>query len=129
METNNFNGYLNVSDLDDPNKYPLIYFLDLMPCVGILNFLEAINDGYGVTYNDVCGCFWNELDEYDKSQIEPFEGMLVTFMIDDHEVIISYEELVYYIKLLVSRMHMPKEKEARALELIHEFAKKHDVED
>ena len=128
MTLHQFEGYLNETDLDDQNKYPLISYLNANGRMGLLTFLEAINEGYTISYEHVSGCFWNELDEYEKSQIDPFEGILISY-IDDHEVIISYRELVYYLKLLVSRMHMPKEKENRALELIHEFAKKHDVED
>ena len=130
MKTFKYDGYLNESDLNDHNKYPLIIYLNAASCMGILTFIETItNEDCGITYENVGGYFWSELDEYEKSQIEPYEGILITYMIDEYEVIISYEELVYYLKLLVSRMHMPKEKENRALELIHEFAKKHDVDD
>ena len=54
------------------------------------------NSGFGEEYGDCC--FWGDLDDYDQANTEFFDG--VEFWLhNDERVVISYEELLYYLKI------------------------------
>lgn len=54
------------------------------------------NSGFGEEYGDCC--FWADLDDYDQANTEFFDG--VEFWLhNDERVVISYEELLYYLKI------------------------------
>lgn len=122
--------YLKESDLKNPCQYPLIDYLNIANGQGLFKFLSCISNDHTIGYDGASGIFWHELDEYDKSQIKPYEGILVEVDYGSNsEIIVSNEDLVYYLKLLVSRKPMTKEKKDQAYALIHQFAEKHGIKD
>ena len=62
--------------------------------------------------------------EYDKSQIKKFEGIEIGTQADE-EIILSYDELLYYVKLIRKRIITDKQSEAIIDKLISDFSKKY----
>ena len=87
-------------------------------------FLQNLNNGIGSGYEYTCSNFWDDLDEYDKSQIQKFEGVEVGTQADE-EIILSYGELLYYIKLIRERIITDKHNEVVIDKLISDFSKKY----
>ncbi len=90
--------YLKEEDLLKDTDFPIIAHLNEASNSDFILFLQNLNNGTGSGYEYTCSNFWDDLDEYDKSQIEKFEGLEIETQADE-EIILSYDDLLYYIKL------------------------------
>ncbi len=71
-------------------------------CKNFSNALETLADGIGLA-EEMCGCeFWSDIDDYGRyaEHIEQFEGCRFTLH-GTSPVVLSYEELYYYMDLAV----------------------------
>ena len=116
--------YLKEEDLLKDTDFPIIAHLNEASNSDFILFLQNLNNGTGCGYEYTCSNFWDDLDEYDKSQIEKFEGLEIGTQADE-EIILSYDDLLYYIKLI--RKHIITDKESAGVldKLISNLSKKY----
>ena len=69
----------------------------------IIEFVENLVQGVGSGYNYTSCSFWNDLDEYEQTNVPHFDGVWVGNEAGE-EVIISYRDLLYYLETLYSRL-------------------------
>ena len=94
------NHFYRINDVEllSANHYPVKAMFDMVADSRFKRVVQLLsnNIGFGEEYGDCC--FWGDLDEYDQANTEFFDG--VEFGIEDEErVVISYEELLYYLKI------------------------------
>ncbi len=116
--------YLKEEDQLKDTDFPIIAHLNEAANSDFVLFLQNLNNGKGSGYEYTCSNFWDDLDEYDKSQIQKFEGIEVGTQADE-EVILSYSELLYYIKLIRERIVTDKQNKVVIDKLISDFSKKY----
>ena len=116
--------YLKEGDQLKDTDFPIIAHLNEAANSDFILFLQNLNNGTGSGYEYTCSNFWDDLDEYDKSQIEKFEGVEIGTQADE-EIIVSYEDLLYYIKLVKNRIITDKQSALVIDKLISNFSKKY----
>lgn len=116
--------YLKEEDQLKDTDFPIIAHLNVAANSDFILFLQNLNNGTGSGYEYTCSNFWDDLDEYDKSQIEKFEGLEIGTQADE-EIILSYDDLLYYIKLIRKRIITDKQSEVAIDKLISNFSKKY----
>lgn len=116
--------YLKEGDQLKDTDFPIIAHLNEAANSDFILFLQNLNNGTGSGYEYTCSNFWDDLDEYDKSQIEKFEGLEIGTQADE-EIILSYDDLLYYIKLIRKRIITDKQSEVAIDKLISNFSKKY----
>ena len=116
--------YLKEEDQLKNTDFPIIAHLNEAANSDFILFLQNLNNGTGSGYEYTCSNFWDDLDEYDKSQIEKFEGLEIGTQADE-EIILSYDDLLYYIKLIRKRIITDKESAGVLDKLISNLSKKY----
>ena len=116
--------YLKEEDQLKDSDFPIIAHLNEAANSDFILFLQNLNNGTGSGYEYTCSNFWDDLDEYDKSQIEKFEGLEIGTQADE-EIILSYDDLLYYIKLIRKRIITDKESAGVLDILISNLSKKY----
>lgn len=112
--------YLKEEDQLKDTDFPIIAHLNEAANADFILFLQNLNNGKGSGYEYTCSNFWDDLDDYDKSQIQKFEGVEVCTQADE-EIILSYGELLYYIKLIRERIVTDKQNKVIIDKLISNF--------
>lgn len=94
-----FTIYLKESDMLTPKHFPVIATINEGCNSNFEAFIDNIcNDiGYSGNYGDCT--FWNDLDEYDHDNTEYYIGAEFS-TVDDESIIISYNEILYYIRIV-----------------------------
>ena len=113
--------YLKEEDQLKNTDFPIIAHLNEAANSDFVLFLQNLNNGTGSGYEFTCSNFWDDLDEYDKTQIKKFEGIEIGTQADE-EIILSYDELLYYVKLIRKRIITDKQSEAIIDKLISDFS-------
>ena len=116
--------YLKEEDQLKNTDFPIIAHLNEAANSDFILFLQNLNNGTGSGYEFTCSNFWDDLDEYDKSQIKKFEGIEIVTQADE-EIILSYDELLYYVKLIRKRIITVKESAGVLDKLISNLSKKY----
>lgn len=86
------------NDLLRDDHFPVKAMFNMVSDCRFKRTVKALsnNSGFGENYGD-CS-FWGDLDDYDQANTEFFDG--VEFWLhNDERVVISYEELLYYLKI------------------------------
>jgi hypothetical protein len=117
--------YLNEEDLRQNSKYPIIALLNEAANENLVEFLENLNNNIGSGYNYTTAYFWEELDDFDRLQIEKFDGIKIETE-SGEEIIVSYEEMAYYLNLLLEKIPL-KEDLAYCKKLLESFRESHNV--
>lgn len=90
------------NELIDQKHYPVKVLFDMVSDDRLKKVILGIcnNIGFGENYG-AC-IFWDDLDDYDKTNIKYYEG--AEFGLNNgEEVIISYKELFYYLKIVCKK--------------------------
>ena len=69
----------------------------------IIEFAENLSNGIGSGYNYSNCSFWDDLDEYDQANTPKFDGLCVSNE-GGEEVIVSFNDVSYYLETLYSRL-------------------------
>ena len=95
---------------------------------GFLKFLKCLSEHVGWAGN-FGGCsFWEDLDEYDREQIDYFDGVLFSTGNGD-EIVISYSELYYYMKLACERYLQVRPNDAEKVNgILEAFRERHSIQ-
>lgn len=94
---------LKEDDMLNEKHFPIIAHINEAYNTDIIEFIESLTQGVGIGYDYTCGSFWNELDDFDKEQIECYDGLLVETD-NEEQVIISYTDLYYYLNTALNRI-------------------------
>ena len=116
--------YLKEEDQLKDTDFPIIAHLNEAANSDFIQFLQNLNNGTGSGYEYTCSNFGDDLDEYDQSQREKFDGVEVGTQADE-EIVLSYDELLYYIRLIRKRIITSKQNEAVMDRLINSFSGKY----
>ena len=116
--------YLNDEDLKEGTPYPVLALLNEAANEDFVEFLKNLIDGIGSGYNYTTCYFWDELDDFDKETTPKFEGLGVETENRD-VIIVSFEELVYYMKIICERIQT-NDREIIS-KLIDKFSVKYDL--
>ncbi|MBR3621703.1 MAG: hypothetical protein IKN56_09370 [Clostridia bacterium] len=90
--------YIIENDLKQESHFPMMALFNEAANSDVVEFLNNINNEVGSGYNFTTCCFWSELDDYDKQGIPEFSGLLIETE-DGEQLVISYFDLLYYLKL------------------------------
>ena len=116
--------YLKEEDQLKDTDFPIIAHLNEAANSDFIQFLQNLNNRTGSGYEYTCSNFWDDLDEYDQNQREKFDGVEVGTQVDE-EIVLSYDELLYYIRLIRKRIITSKQNEAVMDKLIRSFSRKY----
>ena len=116
--------YLKEEDQLKDTDFPIIAHLNEAANSDFIQFLQNLNNGTGSGYEYTCSNFGDDLDEYDQSQREKFDGVEVGTQADE-EIVLSYDELLYYIRLIRKRIITSKQNEAVMDKLLRSFSRKY----
>ncbi len=65
-----------------------------------LDAMESVSRGHGFGSDAGVCSFWDDMDEYDRTQTEYFNGVkFSTLYPKEQSVVISFAEMLYYIKV------------------------------
>ena len=116
--------YLKEEDQLKDTDFPIIAHLNEAANSDFIQFLQNLNNRTGYGYEYSSSNFWDDLDEYDQNQREKFDGVEVGTQADE-EIVLSYDELLYYIRLIRKRIITSKQNEAVMDRLISSFSGKY----
>ena len=80
------------------SDFPATDVINMISGSFFVEAMEAVSKGIGFGV-DFGGCsFWEDLDEYERTYIPYFDGVLFGLH-DDEETVLSFEEFYYYLKI------------------------------
>ena len=95
--------YLQESDLLYETHFPIIALINEACNSDVIEFVHNLTEGIGCGYNYTNCSFWDDLDDYDKSQITKFDGVLIDTD-DGEEVTVSVKVVLYYLDIVFIRL-------------------------
>lgn len=118
-----YNFYLRETDMIENSQFPAIALFNEASNQNIVAFFENLSNGTGGGYNYVSCYFWNELDEYDQAEMNPFQGLCVETD-DNEQIILSYQQVLMYMRLTAQRYFQidnDSTKHTKLIEFIEKF--------
>ena len=98
-----YNIYLNDEDLREGTPYLVLALLNEAANEDFVEFMQNLIDGIGSGYNYTTCYFWEELDDFDRENTPQFEGLGIESENGD-VITVSFDELIYYMKMLCERI-------------------------
>ena len=95
--------YLTEENLLKAEQFPMVALINEAANSDIIEFVENLVNGVGSGYNYSNCSFWEDLDEYDQANTSKFDGLWVTNE-GGEEVIVSFNDVSYYLEMLYSRL-------------------------
>lgn len=89
---------LKEEDMLKETHFPIIAHINEAYNNNLIEFIECIVKGIGIGYDYTCSSFWGELDDYDKENIEKYDGLMIETE-DDERIVLSMSEVLYYLEL------------------------------
>ena len=120
--------YITDKDLMKTEQFPVAALINEAANTDIIEFADNLVNGIGSGYNFSSCSFWDDLDEYDQNNTSKFEGLLVSTE-DGEEVIVSFNDVYYYLEMLYSCLANEKYDKLNELkQLLDEFKTVYCVE-
>ena len=120
-----YNIYLKDEDLLTAEHFPAAALINEAANSDIIEFVYDLVQGVGSGYDYSSFVFWNDLDEYDQTQVQKFDGIRVTNE-GGESVIMSYKEFLYYLETVFSRItNLDIERLGKLQQLINSFKEKY----
>lgn len=89
-------------ELLNKNHFPVKALFDMVSDARFVKVIEGISKGTGFGENYGACVFWNDLDDYDKENIEKYEG--AEFGLNNgEEIIIGYLDIFYYLEIVCEK--------------------------
>lgn len=95
--------YITDTDLLKAEQFPVAALINEAANSNIIEFVENLAKGIGSGYNYSNCSFWNDLDEYDQTNTPKFDGLWVSNE-DGDNLVVSYNDISYYLETLYSRL-------------------------
>lgn len=84
------------------SHFPVKALFDMVSDERFIKVIEGISKGTGFGENYGACVFWNDLDDYDKENIERYEG--AEFGLNSgEEITIGYQDIFYYLKIVCEK--------------------------
>lgn len=93
---------INENQLLKEEHFPVKFIFNMVSDDRFIRTVKGVSQGRGFGENYGACVFWNDLDEYDRSNIDTYEGAEFGLH-SGEEVTINYVELYYYLKLVCSK--------------------------
>lgn len=94
--------YITDADLLKAEQFPVAALINEAANADIIEFVENLANGVGSGFNYSNCSFWDDLDEYDQANTPKFDGLWVSNE-GGEEVIVSFDDVFYYLETLYSR--------------------------
>ena len=94
--------FITEKDWLSPSHFPVQVTFNEGCHWNFIEFLQLLSSDIGWGGNEGDCTFWNDLDDYDRSHTTPYEGAEFSAL-DDPDVILSYAEIYYYMKIACRR--------------------------
>lgn len=95
--------YITDADLLKAEQFPVAALINEAANADIIEFVENLANGVGSGFNYSNCSFWDDLDEYDQANTPQFDGLWVSNE-GGEEVIVSFDDVFYYLETLYSRL-------------------------
>lgn len=95
--------YITDADLLKAEQFPVAALINEAANADIIEFVENLANGVGSGFNYSNCSFWDDLDEYDQANTPKFDGLWVSNE-GGEEVIVSFDDVFYYLETLYSRL-------------------------
>lgn len=95
--------YIADADLLKAEQFPVAALINEAANADIIEFVENLANGVGSGFNYSNCSFWDDLDEYDQANTPKFDGLWVSNE-GGEEVIVSFDDVFYYLETLYSRL-------------------------
>ena len=95
--------YITDADLLKAEQFPVAALINEAANADIIEFIENLANGVGSGFNYSNCSFWDDLDEYDQANTPKFDGLWVSNE-GGEEVIVSFDDVFYYLETLYSRL-------------------------
>lgn len=95
--------YIADADLLKAEQFPVAALINEAANSDIIEFVENLANGVGSGFNYSNCSFWDDLDEYDQANTPKFDGLWVSNE-GGEEVIVSFDDVFYYLETLYSRL-------------------------
>ncbi len=100
--------YLTEKDMLKNSHFPAVTLFNEAANQDIVEFFKNLCNGTGSGFNFTTCYFWEELDEFEKTRTEPFEGLYVETESGEN-ILLSYEETWTYMKITALRVSQENE--------------------
>lgn len=98
-----YNIFLQETDLIDETHFPAIALINEAFNSDPLEFVNNLSNGIGSGYNYSNCSFWDEFDDYDKSNTPKFDGLRISTE-DNEELILPIREFIHYLETACDRL-------------------------
>ena len=98
-----YNIILQETDLIDEKHFPAIALINEAFNSDPLEFVNNLSKGIGSGYNYSSCSFWEELDDYDKTNIPKFDGLRISTE-DNEELILPIRGFLHYLEIACDRL-------------------------
>lgn len=95
--------YITDADLLKAEQFPVAALINEAANADIIEFVENLANGVGSGFNYSNCSFWDDLDEYDQANTPKFDGLWVSNE-GGEEVIVSFDDVFYYMDTVYSRL-------------------------
>lgn len=95
--------YITEADLLKAEQFPVAALINEAANADIIEFVENLANGVGSGFNYSNCSFWDDLDEYDQANTPKFDGLWVSNE-SGEEVIVSFDDVSYYLETIYSRL-------------------------
>ena len=95
--------YITDADLLKAEQFPMAALVNEAANSDIIEFAENLANVVGSGYNYSNCSFWDDLNEYDQANTPKFDGLWVSNE-GGEEVIVSFDDVSYYLETLYSRL-------------------------
>ena len=109
-----YNIILQETDLITESQFPAIALINEAFNENPIEFVNNLTNGVGSGYNYSSCSFWSELDDYEKSSIEKFDGLLISTE-DNEEIVVSISDFAHYLTIACDRLKASGFKELQTL--------------
>lgn len=115
---------INENELLNRKQFPVKALFDMVSNERFIKVIRGISQGVGFGENYGACVFWNDLDEYDKSNTDKYEGAEFGLH-NGEEIIINYDDLYHYLKIVCNKFieDYPEQKDETEL-ILSDYKKK-----
>ena len=109
-----YNILLKETDMIAETHFPAIALINEAFNTDPIEFVNNLSNSIGSGYNYASCSFWNELDDYDKSITEKFDGIMINTE-DGEEIVLSISVIIYYLEVACDRLASQRYQNYQAL--------------
>ena len=98
-----YNILLKEKDMVEENHFPAIALINEAFNYNPVEFVNNLAHSIGSGYNYANCSFWDELDDYDKTSTNKFDGIMVDTE-DGEEIVVPINVFVHYLEIAFERL-------------------------